>query len=126
MDAELKNIIVPVLRNRGFKGSLPHFRRVGENCIDLWTFQFDRNGGGFVVEISQSPLSGVVTHWGAVIPPNKVSAWDLHPDKRYRIKPMNGSGTDSWFRFEDGDFNRVSNEVLHELPNAEKWWRTHV
>jgi hypothetical protein len=126
IDTELRNVIVPELRSRGFKGSYPHFRRIGEKGIDLWTFQFDRNGGGLVIEIAQSPLSGVTTHWGEEIPPNKVTAWDIHPDSRQRLKPKDGSGTDSWFRFEDGNFERVSKQVLSKLPAAEEWWRTHV
>lgn len=79
-----------------------------------------------MIEIAQSPLSGVTTHWGKEIPPNKVTAGDLHPDSRHRLKLNDGSGTDSWFRFEDGNFERVARQVLLELPAAEEWWRTHV
>jgi hypothetical protein len=28
------------------------------------TFQFDRHGGGFVIEIGQCPADGCTTHWG--------------------------------------------------------------
>ena len=52
MDAALKATLIPLLRDRGFKGSLPHFRRIGKSGIDLFTVQFDRNGGGFVVEVA--------------------------------------------------------------------------
>lgn len=44
MDTALKQIVIPILREQGFKGSLPHFRRVNENKIALITFQFNRWG----------------------------------------------------------------------------------
>jgi hypothetical protein len=52
MRKALQVIVVPVLRERGFTGSFPHFRRRRQKGIDLLTFQFDKYGGGFVVEIA--------------------------------------------------------------------------
>lgn len=49
MNHALKVRFVPGLRQLGFKGSLPHFRRQRESRVDLLTVQFDRHGGGFVV-----------------------------------------------------------------------------
>jgi uncharacterized protein DUF4304 len=48
----LRRVIVPTLRNMGFTGSFPHFRRIRETRIDLLTFQFNRSGGSFVVEVA--------------------------------------------------------------------------
>jgi len=128
MDAALSDLVVPVLREKGFKGSLPHFRRARPGVVDLLTFQFDKWGGGFVIEISRCSDKGVTTHSGEQIPPNKVTAWDLHPDKRQRIQPREGSGTEDWFRF-DGSFpprafraKRAAKQVLECLPRAEEWW----
>jgi len=56
MIAELKRVIIPVLRETGFRGSFPHFRRVGEQRIDPLTFQFSTFGEQFVVE------EGVTSH----------------------------------------------------------------
>jgi len=88
------------------------------------TFQFDRQGGGFVIEISQSPLDGFTTHWGKKIPPEKVSAWDLPPKQRARLKPQQGSGTDSWFRYDaattQDDFTKMAEAVLPSLAEAVK------
>jgi hypothetical protein len=123
MEAELKGAVVPALRLSGFKGSLPHFRRPSPKAIDLLTFQFDRLGGGFVIEISQCSLDGFTTHWGKHIPGSKISAWDLHPDQRHRIQPRNGGGTDAWFRFDTGQVKQVAQQVLDALPRAESWWR---
>ena len=64
----LKEYVVPVLRERGFKGSFPHFRRPTATAIHLLTFQFDKWGGGFTIEIAVCPPDGVTMHWGEHIP----------------------------------------------------------
>ena len=123
MDLELKSVVVPQLRLAGFKGSLPHFRRVTDGQIDLLTFQFDRNGGGFLIEISRCALVGTTTPWGKAIGPKAVTAWDMHPDRRYRLKPSEGNGVDSWFRFDSNSISVCSEQVLQSLSKAEQWWR---
>ena len=100
----LKSVVVPFLRERGFTGSFPHLRRQRNNRIDLFTFQFDRHGGGFVIEVSQCDAEGFTTPWGEKIPPNKVRAWDMPRQRRVRIKPLRGGDTGSWFRY-DGAFD---------------------
>ena len=52
MDRAIKDLVVPVLRKNNFKGTFPHFHRVRGGHVDLLTFQFDKWGGGLVVEIS--------------------------------------------------------------------------
>lgn len=94
--------------------------------IDLLTFQFDRNGGGFVIEIARAAVGGITTHWGKEIPASKVTAWDLHPDDRHRIKPEDGAGTDAWFRFDNGNVEKAAQQVVAKLPHAEAWWSDHV
>lgn len=100
MDAALKSIVIPYLRELDFSGSFPHFRRIKEYGIDLISFQFDKYGGGFVIEVSRCPRSGITTHWGKEIPPNRVQALDMSPNLRLRIQPGTGHGMESWFRFD--------------------------
>ena len=50
MIAALREIVVPVLRDMGLRGSFPHFRRFRDTRIDLLTFQFNRYGGSLVGE----------------------------------------------------------------------------
>jgi len=57
----IKRIVAPRLREMGFKGSFPHFRRPTKAQIDLLTFQFDNQGGGFILEISRCPTDGIRT-----------------------------------------------------------------
>ena len=124
MMAALKQIVVPALRARGFAGSFPHLRRASAQRVDLFTFQFDRHGGGFVIEIAQCAPSGFTTSWGEHIPPAKVKAWDLHPDKRQRLQPAASPGTDGWFRFESEDVETVAHSVLPFLDKADDWYDT--
>jgi len=124
----LKEYVVPVLRERGFKGSFPHFRRPTATAIHLLTFQFDKWGGGFTIEIAVCPPDGVTMHWGEHIPASKVRAWDVYPPHRPRLGPEK---TDKWFRFDKrgffstGDpYERAALEVLPYLEKqAENWWK---
>ena len=126
----LQKSAIPKLREMGFKGSFPHFRRASETRIDLLTFQFDKWGGGFIIEISQCPIAGITTHWGKRIAPDKVKAWDMYPDQRLRLHPRAGSSTAGsstrdWFRYDkpqNGTFAEIAESVLPFLTKAEKWW----
>ncbi len=127
----LKEYVVPVLRERGFKGSFPHFRRPTERAIHLLTFQFDKWGGGFTAEVAACRPDGVTTHWGEHIPPTKVRAWDVTPPSRRLRLGSSDSQSDHWFRYEKrgffspGDrFERAALELLPFLDSqAEDWWK---
>jgi len=121
MIAELKRLLLPYLRSVGFSGAFPHLRKISEDAIELVTFQFDRNGGGFVIEVARGPLTGITTSWGAHIPPNKAKAWDVHPDFRKRIQPKTGGGTDSWFRFDAVAPANVASDALARISAGDLW-----
>ena len=122
MNEALKAYVVPALRERGFKGSLPHCRRLRSGRVDLLTIQFDKNGGGFVVEISQCDAEGLTTHCDKHVPASKVTALDLHPNQRLRLKLRDGPGTDSWFRFDRGEYGEVAGQVVSRLGDADAYW----
>jgi hypothetical protein len=124
MDSELKALVLPVLRKHFFKGSIPHFRRLRGDGIDLLTVQFDRYGGGFVIEVARCPVEGITTAWGKRIPASKVCAWDVND--RQRIQPRQGSGRDCWFRFDNGDVKGAALSLLGYLPMAEGWWQSRT
>ena len=97
MIAALQETVVPTLRDIGFSGSFPHFRRIRDTQIDLLTFQFNRYGGSFVVEIAFCAPDGFNTHWGKHIPPNEVQARDIHPTQRLRLGSHPPDKADHWF-----------------------------
>jgi len=112
----LKKRVVPYLREHGFKGTFPHFRRQNEENIDLVTFQFNRYGGSFIVELTFCGKDGVVTSWGKEIPANKVRGYNVN--NRFRLRE-NIYGTDDnecWFHYEeaktDEDFEEVALKIL--------------
>ncbi|MDJ0722759.1 MAG: DUF4304 domain-containing protein [Desulfobacterales bacterium] len=130
MNTALQAIVVPALRARGFKGSLPHFRRITASHIHLLTFQFDRYGGGFVIEAAIAPNQPFETRWGRIIEPNELSAHDL--DARCRIHPsgiLENSSTDDWFRydkrtlFRKNIFKKLAQRACDNLHLAEDYWR---
>ena len=122
MIAVLKNIVVPELRQRGFTGAFPHFRRLHTEKIDLMSFQFDKWGGGFIVEISKCGPEGVTVAYGKKIPPSKITAQHLNPRDRLRLG-CEGPSTENWYRYDRGNtLDSVAQEVVQQLDNAEKWW----
>lgn len=129
MIAALKGQVVPVLRQKGFTGSFPHFRRRLPDAVHLITFQFNKHGGSFVVELATCPPDGYVTSWGARVPAAKVTAWDVvRPRRRLGGPDINADGI--WFNFEkrgllrSGDrFERAAAQMLPYLESdAEVWW----
>jgi len=110
---------VPALRERGFTGAFPHFRRRRLKSLELLSFQFDKWGSGdFVVEIAKCPGDGFTTSWGEFIPPSKVNVPYLHPRLRLGAK---GEDSDHWFKF-----RRLSAECAKIVQlidtQAEQWW----
>lgn len=128
MDNALKKIVIPILRDQGFKGSFPHFRRKNNNQIDLITFQFNKWGGSFVVELAVSPLDGIKEPWGEYISPNKVTAH--HINKRYRLGAKSEEEDGIWFNFEkvnsEGDYNQVAIRVLNLLNTSDPLWISNL
>ena len=129
MLAALRDVVVPVLRDMGFSGSFPHFRRIRESQIDLLTFQFNRYGGSFVVEVAFCDPDGFTTHYGKHISPNKLRAHDIHPRQRLRLGSHPPEEADHWFYYEPERSSVYMDTAVELLPllraEAEQFWRTH-
>ena len=126
MVAALKAEVVPQLRKNGFSGSFPHFRRLGPTKTDCVTFQFDKWGGGFVVEIGEGPTDELIYHWGERIPAKKLTAHDLDLGCRTRLAIGPPSASEEWFRYDTGTDEACASaakEVLLLLPQVEAWFR---
>jgi Domain of unknown function (DUF4304) len=121
MERELKSSVVPWLREKGFTGSFPHLRRVSQAMTDLLTFQFDRHGGGYIIEIAQCPSEGIVTHWGKAISAGHAKAWDVHPSRRKRICAESKPGTEGWFRFDRQPPKQLAALTLEKLSEEGLW-----
>ena len=124
MDHAIKEIIVPFLRNKGFKGSLPHFRRQKSDRINLLTFQHSLYDCKFVVEIANCPPEGITTYWGKEIPRNKVTAHDI--GHRLRLGSERYK-TDYWFDYGKRSlfvdiYKKSAKEIIELWDEAETWW----
>jgi uncharacterized protein DUF4304 len=123
MKHTLVTTVIPALRERGFTGTFPHFRRVTQAKTDLITFQFDRHGGGFVVEIAEGPAGELTTLWGQKIPASRLTAHDLHPNERARLQPGMDGTVDSWYRYDRGfSTSDVAMQLASDLSQADAWW----
>ena len=124
MQRALRNRVIPILRRQGFKGSFPHFRRANEQNIDLLTFQFNRWGGSFVVELASCPPEGMTMSWGEKIPPNKVNAH--HVNERYRLGANSFEAEGIWFDYETAssveDYDEIAGKVLQHLKSSDSTW----
>lgn len=126
----LNRIFIPELRKLNFTGSFPHFRKIDNDITNLLTFQFDRNGGGFIIELANHKGNEFKTHWGEIITLNKLTAHDLN--ERMRVYPNSESeenGTDSWFRYDKksfvnfgNKFDKLSQKVIEKIPVMKKYW----
>lgn len=83
MDSALKAIVVPALRNLGFKGTFPHFYRDIDQHIDLLSFQFRLAGGSFVAELSFAEPGRENVYYDKDAPANKLRA--SQTTKRFRL-----------------------------------------
>jgi hypothetical protein len=127
----LNDIVVPKLRQLNFKGSFPHFRRQTNERTNLLTFQFDRSGGGFVIEIANCNLGDYKTSYDREIKQNKLTAHDLNKRKRIQSNMNTESSlTEDWFRYDKkylfglGDiYKKVCKDVLSKLDIAEDYWK---
>ena len=131
----LNKTMVPKLKDRGFTGKMPHFRRVLDSRIDVLGVQFNRYGGSFVIEIGSCGMSGVTHPGGDHIPAEKVRHYDIPTNRRLRLG-SNQSSTfrrDHWFYFRRGfifknfDYDTPAKEVLALLDNqAEAFWNAYT
>ena len=124
MDEAIKGIVVPFLREKGFKGSFPHFRRTYGKQLNLLTFQFSLYAPEFVVEIANCPATGFQTYWEKPLKPAECRV--SYMSKRLRIGSVKHN-TDYWYNFDgigllSNTFKKRGNEVLQNWEEAEEWW----
>lgn len=88
------------------------------------TFQFNKWGGSFVVELASCPKGGTTTYWGEKIPPNKVNAH--HINKRFRLGAKSLEEDGIWFNYEkaesEEDYSKVAVRVLNQLKTSDTYW----
>lgn len=128
----LKEHVVPFLRKSGFTGTFPHFRRTQNDLTDLLAFQFDKYGGGFVMEIAGHQGNVFTTDWGTEIAVEELKTWDIGPAKRDRVYASEGilkffCEKCCWFRYDSlkrrknpDRFNIVASLALKKVSKLDE------
>ena len=132
IDAQLKKLTVPLLRQRGFKGSFPHFYRDIGGHVDLLMFQFRLDGSSFVVEISYADPDRKNVYFRPETAVNKLQV--SATSKRHRLGRAGKLADDAaWLKLDHEPrttqtqhFNKLAlrvNDLL--LAEAEPWWEAN-
>lgn len=104
MKVKLHACVIARLMAQGFVGKWPHFRRIHENHTELITFQTNKYGGSFTVEVSavfqNREDKNYLSLDGKAFSLDTVNVWDTK--RRYRLKGMD----DGWFYYRDLYRNR--------------------
>lgn len=124
MVASLKEIFVPALRESGFKGSFPHFRRTEGSELHLLMFVFSRWGGAFYIEISKCSSAGYINIYGETEDVTKLKVHSINHDV-IGLRPRIGLKFNETFNFTEYNTNEVAQQVLGCLGEAEEWWRIY-
>jgi hypothetical protein len=131
IDTILKGTCVPLLRERGFQGSYPHFRPVLGKHIDLLTFQFRSDGSSFIVEISYADPERRNVGFRTDAPVSKIDV--ACTSERYRLGAKARTTLDGeWLPLshgiltsDDRHFRRLALKVNDMVINeAEPWWES--
>lgn len=124
IDEAIKDITIPFLREKGFKGSFPHFRRQLPDEINLLTFQHSLYDTKFVIEIANCSPNGTTTAWGKEITKNKVTAHDMGHRLRFGSEKHK---SDYWFDYGKNSlftdtYKKIAKEIIDLWYEAENWW----
>jgi hypothetical protein len=106
MTASLKRVCVPVIRELGFTGSFPHFRRRRGEHLEMLMFGFNKYGGSFYLEagrITEARCRLLQQHWrerGKELPESELSVGHCEWNQRGRLGGEHfGCNEDHWFVF---------------------------
>lgn len=114
MRAALKKLVIPNLLEKGFEGKYPHYKKIYDDRIELLSFDTNKYGNSFTVEVSTVFLPSSKRNNNFCDSKNKdydnATVWDTN--YRYRLKGM----FDGWFYYTDvyqstinpGFYNAVS------------------
>ncbi|MGK7377600.1 DUF4304 domain-containing protein [Planococcus sp. 1R117A] len=125
MISSLKKNVIPFLREKGFKGSFPHFYRKEKERADLLMFQFSMWGGVLYVEISKCPPEGYTDISGEFRQPNKMKVYYIGDPSRGWHRHRVGDGVKDMFEFNKENTDHVALQIKESLEEAEEWWASY-
>jgi hypothetical protein len=120
----LKKTVIKDIKDRGFTGTYPHFKKILPDCVELIDFQTNKYGGSFTIEVSAVFPNGKVTNLTNFTANVDVKNVDVAcTNQRYRLKGM----FDGWFYYRDvyklptGFYHDVSEKEADSFSPPEDW-----
>ena len=120
----LKKTVIKDLKDRGFTGTYPHFKKILPNCVELIDFQTNKYGGSFTIEVSAVFPNSKVTNLSNLNATVDSCNVDVScTNQRYRLKGM----FDGWFYYRDvyklpkGFYHDVSEKESDSFSPPEDW-----
>jgi hypothetical protein len=120
MMSAFKTRFVPALRERGFVGSFPHFRRRRPSRVDYLMVQFYSAGGSFVVEVGRTGPNGFTEGPWKDLSVDKINVGHIFHDRR-RLEPRDAHGGwrgGDWFEFGPRSYDPPQTVKPQEFYNA--------
>ena len=107
----LNKNVIPKLLEQGFIGKYPHFRREKEECVEFISFDANKYGGSFTVELSAIfPNSEYTNYLDDTVAEN---VWGT--SNRYRLDGM----LDGWFHYDNENFTLETAEKICDKVNKQ-------
>jgi len=121
----LKRDFVPLLREHGFSGSHPNFRRLKGKQFDFIFVQFNKYGGSFAIELGYcSPEQADMISAEFQIDNKKITVGHLYFKQRFRLGALSNN-EDRWFTYNlYYNYSACVNEAIELFKTqAESWWK---
>ncbi len=135
MTGALREVFLPDLRAKGFKGSLPHLRRIGLERVDYLSIQHNSSGGSFVVELATVGPDGKPPGYGRNLSIEKLNVQYFSNRLRLGSDPARGQ-VDHWYEFgpasyakdsrpyPEDHYREIAKRVLKDFETqGEEWLR---
>lgn len=130
MEMELKNQVIPFLKNLGFKGSFPNLYRNNSEFISLVNFQFFSAGGSFCINLSYAEPSRNNVFYQKETEVKKLKVSQTRERVRLGSKNLQG---DMWFSFGQTSYGEFRGKPIPAPKlvaqintlfekQAEPWW----
>ncbi len=122
LTVELKNIVVPLLRSRGFKGSFPTFNRANNDQVDYLSFWFSKSKANnrLFLDIGKFPLSAFENKDKKLLTQTPSTA---ELTQRFHLGPIE-EHFGHWFNYNDQNLVETANQVIKFLDETiEPWWQ---
>ena len=117
MLSALKEHTFPLLKEQGFTGKYPNFRRKLGNCIELISFQTNKRGGSFTIEVSAIFPGSVNPNYTLYEGVTEDTFGVEATNHRYRLPGM----FDGWFYYRDIYRKRtlLFRSIYYDVPEKE-------